>query len=60
MKEKNDENSLSELAEKVSDGLKRSYIKLIAFKKKNNTPLVVSKDGKVVLIPADELEMPSE
>ncbi|MEQ6119512.1 hypothetical protein [Reichenbachiella sp. MALMAid0571] len=46
---------LRELEEKVNIGLKEAYRKMVEFKKKNNSPLVVSRDGKVVSIPADEI-----
>jgi hypothetical protein len=34
--------------EKIKKGLDESYKKLIEFKKYKKTPLIVSKDGKVV------------
>ena len=46
---------LSELEEQVSRGLKEAYRKMVEFKKKNNSPLIVSRDGKVVAIPPDEI-----
>ncbi|WOK08635.1 hypothetical protein RT717_08295 [Imperialibacter roseus] len=46
---------LRELEEKVNLGLKEAYRKMAEFKKKNNSPLVVSRNGKVVSIPADEI-----
>ncbi|MFT4834305.1 MAG: hypothetical protein ACI83W_001183 [Marinoscillum sp.] len=46
---------LQELEDKVSLGLKEAYKKMAAFKKKNNSPLIVSRDGKVISIPADEI-----
>lgn len=46
---------LRELEDKVSLGLKEAYRKMAEFKKKNNSPLVVSRDGKVVSIPSDEI-----
>lgn len=49
------DEQLRELEEKVSLGLKEAYRKMAAFKKKNNSPLVVSRGGKVVSIPADEI-----
>jgi len=44
------------LRQQVSEGLNRAHKKMIAFKKKNNSPIVISENGKVVLIPAEELE----
>lgn len=46
---------LSELEENVSRGLKEAYRKMVEFKKKNNSPLIVSRDGKVIAIPPDEI-----
>jgi hypothetical protein len=46
---------LRELEEKVNLGLKEAYRKMAEFKKKNNSPLVASRDGKVISIPADEI-----
>jgi sulfur carrier protein ThiS len=39
---------LNQLEIKISKGLKLAYKKLLAFKKQKNTPLVISKDGKIV------------
>ena len=46
---------LSELEEQVSLGLKEAYRKMVEFKKKNNSPYIVSRDGKVVSIPPNEV-----
>ena len=46
---------LRELEEKVNLGLKEAYRKMVEFKKKNNSPLIVSRDGKVIAIPPDEI-----
>ena len=46
---------LRELEEKVSLGLKEAYRKMAEFKKKNNSPLIVSRNGKVTSIPANEI-----
>ena len=46
---------LSELEEMVNLGLKEAYRKMAEFKKKNNGPLIVSRDGKVIAIPPDEI-----
>ncbi len=48
----------SELEQQVSLGLRKAYRKLVIFKKKNNSPLIVSRNGKVVAIPPDEIPMP--
>lgn len=46
---------LLELEEQVSLGLKEAYRKMVAFKKRNNSPLIVSRNGKVTAIPPDEI-----
>ncbi|MEO8233647.1 MAG: hypothetical protein ABI638_15315 [Ignavibacteriota bacterium] len=45
-----------ELREKIFEGIKSSIEKLIASRAKNNEFLIVSKDGKIVKIPAKELK----
>jgi len=50
-----DEKEMSEFAKKVLTGLMLTRERLIEFKKQKNTPLVISKDGKIVWIPASEL-----
>ena len=42
------DNKLTELENKVRKGLENSYIKLLEFKRQKNTPLIISKDGKIV------------
>ncbi|GHB54133.1 hypothetical protein [Persicitalea jodogahamensis] len=39
-----------ELRDKIQTGLKKTYEKLIEFKKKKGTDLVVMRDGKIVRI----------
>ncbi|TRX56181.1 zeta toxin [Fulvivirga sp. M361] len=46
---------LRELEEQVSLGLKGAYRKMVEFKKRNNSPLIVSRNGKVTTIPPDEI-----
>jgi hypothetical protein len=50
-----DEKEMSEFAKKVLTGLMLTRERLIEFKNQKNTPLVISKDGKIVWIPASEL-----
>ena len=45
----------SELEQQLEIGVKKSYEKLVAFKKMHNSPLIVSENGKVVAIPPDEI-----
>lgn len=47
---------LRELEDKVNLGLKEAYRKMAEFKKRNNSPLIVSRNGKVVSIPANEIQ----
>jgi hypothetical protein len=42
-------------SDKIIEGLERAYKKLIEFKKYKKTPLIVSKDGKVVEIYPDNI-----
>lgn len=35
-------------SDKIIEGLERAYLKLIEFKKFKKTPIIVSKDGKVI------------
>jgi sulfur carrier protein ThiS len=42
-------------SDKIIEGLERAYKKLIEFKKYKKTPIIVSKDGKVVEIYPDKI-----
>ena len=44
-----------ELREKIFNGVKAAIDKLISERAKNNEYLIVSRDGKIVKIPAKEL-----
>lgn len=46
---------LRELEEKVNLGLKEAYKKMVEFKKRNNSLLIVSRNGKVIAIPPEEI-----
>jgi imidazolonepropionase-like amidohydrolase len=46
---------LRELEEKVTLGLEKAYEKMVKFKKQKNSPLVISKNGKIVRIPAEKI-----
>jgi hypothetical protein len=41
---------LQELEQKVSIGLKEAYRKMVIFKKQKNSPMIVSRNGKVIEI----------
>ncbi|UZO81020.1 hypothetical protein NBT05_00725 [Aquimarina sp. ERC-38] len=45
---KDREKELAEQRKKIIKGLELAYQKLIEFKKSKNSPLVISKDGKVI------------
>lgn len=46
---------LRELEENVSRGLKEAYRKMVELKKRNNSPLIISREGKVTIIPPNEI-----
>ena len=41
--------------EKIREGLEKAYQKLIEFKKYKKTPIIISKDGKVVEVSPDTI-----
>jgi hypothetical protein len=45
------------IREKILKGMELTYIRLIKSKKERNLDLVVSKDGKIVRIPAKEYDV---
>ncbi len=47
---------LKELEDKLAKGLEEAYRKMILFKKQKNSPVVISKKGKVVKIDADKIQ----
>ena len=49
------EEELRDLENQVSLGLKEAYRKMAEFKKRNNSPLIVSKNGKVIAIPPEQI-----
>jgi len=52
--------SLDDLEKMLVRGLKEVKKKLLKFKKDKNSPLIVSKDGKVVEIDAEKMEEKEE
>ncbi len=46
---------LLDLEDKITRGLEESYKKMAAFKKQKNSPLIVSREGKVVEIEAKNI-----
>ncbi|MEM6829360.1 MAG: hypothetical protein AAGA66_09425 [Bacteroidota bacterium] len=46
---------LKELENQVSLGLKKAYVKMVEFKKRNNSPLIISNNGKIIAIPPEKI-----
>ena len=46
---------LKELESQVALGLEKAYQRMVEFKKRKNSPLIVSKDGKVVEIAPENI-----
>lgn len=51
MQDKEDE------VQKIQRGLEKAYEKLVAFKRYKNSPLIVSRDGKIVEIPPEDIPL---
>ena len=45
---------LKELEDKLSSGLEKAYSKMLEFKKQKGSPIIISKDGKILEIHPDE------
>ncbi len=43
-------DQLQELEQKVTLGLQEAYRKMVVFKKQKNSPLIVSRNGKIIEI----------
>jgi len=50
-----DKEKLQELEDKVVKGLEEAYRKMVLFKKYKNSPIIMSKNGKVVEIDPDKI-----
>ncbi|MCF6360188.1 MAG: hypothetical protein L3J29_05420 [Cyclobacteriaceae bacterium] len=48
-------DELKELEQKVTLGLQEAYRKMVVFKKQKNSPLIVSRNGKVTKIEPDNI-----
>ena len=48
-------DSIQDLEEKVIKGLEEAYRRMAEYKKQKNSPLIVSKDGKVVEIKPEDI-----
>ena len=46
-----------ENSDKLKQGLNEAYRKMVEFKKYKKTPLIVSKDGEIVELSADSIDM---
>jgi hypothetical protein len=46
---------LLELEDKVAKGLEEAYRKMVEFKKYKKSPIIVSRDGKIVEIDPEEI-----
>lgn len=49
------EKQINEIRKKIIKGLEEAYKSLVEYKKQKNTPLIISKDGKVVEIQPNEI-----
>ncbi len=45
----------SKFTKQVKLGLTAAYANMLAFKKYKNSPVIISRDGKIVAVPADEM-----
>ena len=48
--------TLKEQREKIVKGLELTYQKLVEFKKSKNSPLIVSKNGKVIAVKPEQVQ----
>ena len=48
--------TLKEQREKIVKGLELTYQKLVEFKKSKNSPLIVSKNGKVTAVKPEQVQ----
>ena len=46
---------LKELEDKLSTGLEKAYSKMLEFKKQKGSPIIISKDGKILEIDPKKL-----
>jgi len=46
---------LQDLEDKITKGLEESYKKMVTFKKRINSPLIVSREGKIIEIEAKNI-----
>ncbi len=48
-------DQLQDLEKKVNLGLKEAYRKMAEFKKQKNSPMIVSRNGRVTAIPPEKI-----
>ncbi len=48
-------DELKELEQDVSQGLQEAYRKMVVEKKRNNSPLIISRNGKIVKVKAEDI-----
>ncbi|NOR45089.1 MAG: hypothetical protein GQ534_05825 [Candidatus Delongbacteria bacterium] len=46
---------LQELEKKIAEGLTKAHKKMIIFKKYKNSPVIISKNGKVIKVKAEDI-----
>jgi len=49
-------DQLKELEQKVTLGLQEAYRKMVVFKKQKNSPLIVSRNGKIIKINPENIQ----
>lgn len=49
------EKQIQEIREKIIKGLEETYKSLVEYKKQKNSPLIISRDGKVVEVNPKEI-----
>lgn len=46
-------SNLKELEDKLRLGLEKAYQQMLEFKRQKKSPLVISKDGKIIKVPVE-------
>ena len=49
------EESFQDLKEKIIKGLEEAYRKMVIFKKQKNSPLIISRNGKVIEVKPEDI-----
>lgn len=55
LEKKMNKRTFKEESDLILKGLEKAYEKMVKLKKEKNTPLVVSRNGQVIKIPANEI-----